>query len=923
MTQLTEAYLIFLAGLGWMVVSWTAVPEVVGRRAASWLVAFAMANAFAAAVFTTFAKHAMPRAELAESKLALLAQLATAALLFEFLLRLRRADAGHRLPLSWLHLVAAPVALLIVAGHVSVAHALLTGLIVALLLGTAREFRRIAPPGDPRRRGLGLAAAGFALLAGAEGFATFGASPAGTLTNTIVSVVRATGPWLICFGVTEALFALLGTRSYAGRVFLGCLALTPLFTPLISDRIMPRFEAGALAHALRTSNECAAEFDSAAITRLAADTATPADHAAIAARLAAIRKWQIAPERTYLWTVRAGLVVPLAGATGELRRDTTAAELTPAAPPAAFIRPALSDGWTTWLSVNAPFPGTSPPLWLALDYRASDWSRLMTTLRDSVYGGLATVAIFLTVAIVLLWRRALENRRFATLRDTETASRAKSEFLSFLSHELRTPLQSILGRAELLARTPLASTQQRHLETIDAQGQLLLRLVTDLLDLGTIEAGKLSLAPAPFSLRRSLAACEDVARRQAEGKAVTVSVVLDPTVPDDLVADETRLRQILVNLLHNAVKFTPAGAVTLHVSGSQISQPQTSAPDSSTSLLQLPPHVERLTFAVHDTGPGLPPAQLDRLFTLFTRLDPGEGFRREGTGVGLALVRRLCTLMGGTVTAANRPAGGAVFTVQLAFPLAPAGDATPSSRLPVAIAPALTPLRILVVDDNTAARELLTEALRDAGHTVEAAPDARTALAAYAAHPPDVIVLDLNLPDLDGLEVARRIRTLAAPSRGPRIVGCSAEAFAETRPIALAAGMDAFLEKPVRLATLLSVVAPPPATTAPSFPPENGIAPATDDVFGRLRAAGQLARTREIWVTEWPLLRAKLDAAVTAHEPAAVVRHTHYLRSTALLLGDPALADATRALADAAQAGDWPAARVCLEELTTRAAALP
>lgn len=909
MVNLVEAYLIFLAGLGWMVVSWTAVPEVVGRKSAPWLVAFALANAFAASVRTTLAKHAFDQSEFAVSKFVLLAQVGMAALLFEFLLLLRLPE-GPRPNLRLRHAVTAVLALGVALAPGSFARVLVSGVGIALLLGTAWAIRGLAPRGDPRRLGLAVSAAGFFLLAVAQGFWLF-SSP---LAVTIQSVALATGPWLICVGVAEALFAQLGTRSYAGRMFLGCLALTPLFTPLISGRIMPGFEAGSIARALHVAGNCTADFDPAALARLAAGTATPDDRAAFAARLAAYRTWRIAPERTYVWTVRDGAVVPLAGADGELRRDLTAAEQGNAAPPVAFLRPALSDGWTTWLSFNAPFPGASPPLWLALEYRANDWTRLMAILRDSVYGGLATVAIFLTVTIVLLWRRALDNRRFATLRDTETASRAKSEFLSFLSHELRTPLQSILGRAELLARTPLAAGQQRHLETIDAQGQLLLRLVTDLLDLGTIEAGKFVLRPAPFSLRRTLAACEDVARRQAEGKAVAIAVVLDPAIPDHLVADETRLRQILGNLLNNAVKFTPAGTVTLRV-----------APVEATATTSSPPGPprERLAFTVHDSGPGLPPAQLDRLFTLFTRLDHGEGFRREGTGVGLALVRRLCTLMGGTVVAANHPAGGAVFTVQLDF--APAAPALFPVAAPIA-APAPASLRVLVVDDNTAARELLGEALREAGHRVDTAPDARSALAAHAAHSPDVIVLDLNLPDLDGLEVARRIRALAAPGRGPRIVGCSAEAFAASRTAALAAGMDAFLEKPVRLATLLDVVAaaggPTPAGDVPPLPaPAADPDPAgNDDVFSRLRGAAHSARTRAIWTAEWPAIRAQLEAAFVAREPAPFARQTHYLRSTALLLDDDALAASIRDLAAAAQAGDWPAVRDCLDALARRAA---
>ena len=157
----------------------------------------------------------------------------------------------------------------------------------------------------------------------------------------------------------------------------------------------------------------------------------------------------------------------------------------------AFQRQPLTDGWTDWFSVNAPVPGTTPVVWLAIDYNASEWKRTMENARALLNSGLAAVAVFITVAIMLAWRRALEDRRLDSLHDSQTASHAKTEFLSFLSHELRTPLQSILGRTELLSPTALSDGQRRHLTAIDTQSRHLLSLVTDLLDLGTIEAGNL------------------------------------------------------------------------------------------------------------------------------------------------------------------------------------------------------------------------------------------------------------------------------------------------------------------------------------------------------------------------------------------------------------------------------------------------
>lgn len=914
MHHFPESYLIFLSGLGWMVVAWTAVPEVIGRRAMWWLIAFGLCIALGEGIHSTLLKYDFDQPGFAESKLALLYQIATHAFLLEFLRRVPRPAAQPVIG-RWLHSFTVAAAIVVMLGRAPLALACVRLFAVGVLAATAREFWRIAPPGDPRRRGLLLAGVGFALLAGAKLLGgSFGPPPDST-GFALLAILRATAPWLVCLGATEAFLALLGTRSHAARFFFFCLALTPFFTPLLERQVMPRVAAGARARVVRVAGENTAGFDPAAISRLAAGTATAADRAGIDTQLAGFRAWHIAPERTYLWTLRDGVVVPLAGAPGELHRDTTAAELTAATTPAPFLREPLSDGWSDWLSANGPFPGTTHTVWLALEYRAREWARLMESIHYTLAAPLAIFAVFLTVGIVLTWRRALEDRRIASLHDAETTSQAKSEFLSFLSHELRTPLQTVLGRTELLRRETPAAT--RHADAIETQGRLLLRLVTDLLDLGTIEAGKLKLQPASFALRPLLASLEETHGPIAAAKGLTLDLVVSPEVPDTLVGDEGRLRQILGNLLSNAVKYTARGSVMLCVSSRKLHGEQRTEDGEQTNLATAPrppsSDICPLLFTVTDTGPGLPPEKISQLFTLFTRLDAGGSFTREGTGVGLALVRRLCRLMGGTVTAANRPEGGATFVVDLAFPL---GETIPVTRLvrggtarPITPADLSAPnplhRRILIAEDNTAAREFLLEALRALGHDVEAVADGQAALEAARARPFAAALLDINLPLLDGIALARVLR---AEQPALRLIGCSADVFDATRDAALAAGMAEFLTKPVSLAELARAFGPPaPLSTA------------SDDVFSRLRAAGQLARTREVWTAEWPLIRAKLEAAVAASEAATIARHTHYLRSTALLLGDTALADAIRALADAAHAGDWPATRTRLDELIARA----
>ncbi|MDB6126358.1 MAG: hypothetical protein JWM35_254 [Verrucomicrobia bacterium] len=479
------------------------------------------------------------------------------------------------------------------------------------------------------------------------------------------------------------------------------------------------------------------------------------------------------------------------------------------------------------------------------------------------------IAVLLAAGMVLAWQRAVDEGRQEHFDRARAESRAKTEFLTFLSHELRTPLQTILGRAELLRAHPDAA---RHAVAIESQGRLVLRLVTDLLDLSTIEAGRFELKPAPMALRSALDAVLDSVRPQARAKGLALTLQCAPDVPDTLMADEARLRQILGNLVNNAVKFTVRGEVRLDVSVAE----SPVGGDGETQRVSL-------VFAVSDTGPGLPPEGIEKLFTLFMRLDAGDDFRREGTGVGLALVRRLTHLMAGNVTAANRDGGGAVFTVRVAFPFADV-VATPAA---IATTGNARRLAVLVVEDNTAARELLVEALQLQGHDVVDVADGESALNRAAATRFDTIVLDVNLPGIDGIELTRRLRTLP---NCPRIVGCSAEAFATTRDAALAAGMDAFLTKPVSLHALADALR---------------IAPPVDrSVFAYLHTPAAAQRTKQMLVNEWPRLHAEARTGFEAGDPAALVRLAHYVESSALLAEDRVLLELCRRLGQAARIPD-------------------
>lgn len=381
-------------------------------------------------------------------------------------------------------------------------------------------------------------------------------------------------------------------------------------------------------------------------------------------------------------------------------------------------------------------------------------------------------------------RRGMVQTERAARHAAEAANRAKSQFLAGMSHELRTPLNAILGYAQLLTMEGgLSPRQARGLDTIQQSGQHLLALVNDILDLARIESGHTALNPAPMNLPACLQAVVDLMRVKADEKHLALHFDVGAGLPEGVLADERRLRQVLLNLLGNAVKFTDAGSVTLCGSAE---------PRGAGQVL--------LRLDVEDTGVGMRAEDLSRIFQPFEQV--GDAARRSGgTGLGLAITRALVQDMGGQVQVSSEPGRGTRFRVELPLPLTQPAMIDPGQGTPGVPRYLGARRRVLVVDDVAANRALMCDFLSDAGFDVAQASDGSELLAAARSFRPDLILMDSVMPSVDGLEATRQLRREADLAAVP-VIAISASATAEHRAACLQAGVNVFLTKPVSLQAL-------------------------------------------------------------------------------------------------------------------------
>ncbi|MDR3536860.1 MAG: ATP-binding protein [Acetobacteraceae bacterium] len=479
------------------------------------------------------------------------------------------------------------------------------------------------------------------------------------------------------------------------------------------------------------------------------------------------------------------------------------------------------------------------------------------------------------------------ERMLAELRTTkeaaEAASRAKSRFLAVMSHEIRTPMNAVLALAGTLLDDALTDEQRNVVGTIRDSGDSLMRIIDDILDYSKLDAGRMAFELAPFAPDTLTASLASILGAAASAKGLTLTTKLAPGLPAGLLGDAGRIRQVLLNLVSNAVKFTERGGVVVAVH------------DSGRSAIGGPERAI-VEWSVSDTGIGIPPDAVAGLFGEFIQADTSITRRFGGSGLGLAISKRLVENMGGTIGVDSQPGQGTVFRVRLVLPLAerPASLATPRGdarrRFRAMLHDLGRPLHMLLAEDNATNQFVARQLLKGLDVRLDVVDNGREAVEAVAALIYDVVCMDMRMPEMDGLQATRLIRTGGGATAGVPIIALTANAFPEDVQACLDAGMNGFLSKPVRrddlLAALCAAVAPPLSPDRPSVPSPAGEgvpdAVACDrvalDALAAEIGADGVAMLHAMFVAE---TRTRLVRLATPLDPDTCLREVHTLKGAA------------------------------------------